>query len=578
MSVLQLPSLSPKLKNGVPENKTEVEMMKSKLPVLKKLGLELKGANQVRQLTFFRTGASEEGEPADLETEILEAILSDCDTTEDAIMHAVKWSEPEIIDHQLQVSRQIDAEGLVRAFQSALIVGTENKQAQIVVKTLIEYNADARLVRFNRLFGKDCPDPHDTVKHFRNQERAVKARSRRFSLTRMSKVGVGGSGSGGAASDEETDGFKLLSYYLQEMGYEVNLTYRKRMLEQANKRKAAANMYEPARRMRSDNIVQPNWNDLMMWAVVVGQPELAKLLWAKVRSPMRSAIMAARMNASIELRLGADDLNAEELALRTDLYEKWASGVLDEVKDRNEAITLLTLVPRKRNANDDGLLLVWADSVMDQACNDESPCKNFVARTNCQVLLSRYFHGDYASSRCKIPKEASPVMLYLQMLTSGLTLLTGMLLYPLMPTFPFVPVSPVDQFEDDEDDDDDDSDDEAWDLEYFHRPELSKITGAFNIFKDAKLLLSMWYIPRVKFYMHTLLYLVYMGLYWVVICGPSFGFLPVTSWEWTWRNGYMDPYLPDRFEPNIVLEGMLWWYASRPACYRIRDHRPSLPS
>ena len=101
--------------------------MRAKLPIVKKLGEELKGANQVKQLTFFRVSDSDADGTSDLETDILEAILSDCDTTEDAIMHAVKWSEPEIIDTQLQISRQIDAEGLVRAFQSALIAGSESK-------------------------------------------------------------------------------------------------------------------------------------------------------------------------------------------------------------------------------------------------------------------------------------------------------------------------------------------------------------------------------------------------------------------------------------------------------------------
>ena len=122
-------------------------------------------------------------------------------------------------------------------------------------------------------------------------------------------------------------------------------------------------------------------------AAASSQPDLAKLLWAKVRSPMRSAIMAARMNAKIEARLGADHLDAETLAVRTELYEQWASGVLDQVENKDEAIALLTLVPRKRNAADDSAMLVWTDSVMDQACNEESPCKNFVARTNCQVRL-----------------------------------------------------------------------------------------------------------------------------------------------------------------------------------------------
>ena len=121
----ELPELSAKLKNGQPENKKEVEILKAKLPIVKQKGEELKGANKKKQLSFFLTSGDENN---DLEMDILEAILSDCDTTEDAIMHAVKWSEPEIIDTQLQISRQIDAEGLVRAFQSALLVGTHNDQ------------------------------------------------------------------------------------------------------------------------------------------------------------------------------------------------------------------------------------------------------------------------------------------------------------------------------------------------------------------------------------------------------------------------------------------------------------------
>ena len=120
----ELPPLSTRMKNGEPENKRvrapsarhsrfrlpslarpipdallpslsppaqELDTLKAKLPTVKKLGEELKGANQVKQLTFFRVSESDDGESADLETDILEAILSDCDTTEDAIMHAVKW-------------------------------------------------------------------------------------------------------------------------------------------------------------------------------------------------------------------------------------------------------------------------------------------------------------------------------------------------------------------------------------------------------------------------------------------------------------------------------------------------------
>ena len=69
---------------------------------------------------------------------ILEAILSDCDSVVDAIMHAVRWREPSVIDTQLQRSKDIDSDGLVRAFQAALLVGTYDENAEKVVKTLID--------------------------------------------------------------------------------------------------------------------------------------------------------------------------------------------------------------------------------------------------------------------------------------------------------------------------------------------------------------------------------------------------------------------------------------------------------
>ena len=40
----------------------------------------------------------------------------------------------------------------MRAFQSALVVGTHDDNAVKVVQTLIDYNAEAKLVHFNKLF------------------------------------------------------------------------------------------------------------------------------------------------------------------------------------------------------------------------------------------------------------------------------------------------------------------------------------------------------------------------------------------------------------------------------------------
>ena len=58
------------------------------------------------------------------------------------------------------------------------------------------------------------------------------------------------------------------------------------------------------------------------------------------------------------------------------VYESWASGVLDLIKSPREAVALLTLVPKKRNASGGGNLYLWYDSVMDQARQTLDPNTN----------------------------------------------------------------------------------------------------------------------------------------------------------------------------------------------------------
>ena len=41
--------------------------------------------------------------------------------------------------------------------------------------------------------------------------------------------------------------------------------------------------------------VKTNWMDLMLWAVMAGQPEIAQHCWAKTAEPMRAAIWAAHL-------------------------------------------------------------------------------------------------------------------------------------------------------------------------------------------------------------------------------------------------------------------------------------------
>ena len=82
----------------------------------------------------------------DLAKCILSAILSDCERTVDAINLAVRWRDPAIIRFQLDESREVDAGGISKALQNALL-GRDSD----IVATLILYNAKAERVSLRKL-------------------------------------------------------------------------------------------------------------------------------------------------------------------------------------------------------------------------------------------------------------------------------------------------------------------------------------------------------------------------------------------------------------------------------------------
>jgi len=124
-----------------PSLKDEAELKKilENLPKIKAAGMREKGANKVRQLRFFHSTNDVDGENNELDRLILESILSDCDTTFEAIQHAVKWGGSDIIDHQLQRSKTVDAKQLTQCFEAALVLAAHGDENSLhVVETLIE--------------------------------------------------------------------------------------------------------------------------------------------------------------------------------------------------------------------------------------------------------------------------------------------------------------------------------------------------------------------------------------------------------------------------------------------------------
>jgi hypothetical protein len=174
-----------------------------------------------------------------------------------------------------------------------------------------------------------------------------------------------------------------------------------------------------------------------MWAVLIGEPELAKLLWTKTKEPMRMAILASRAMAQLQDELG-DVLEADQIEEQKNMYEDWAVGVLQTCKDARMAGRLLTLVPKRKHPEQEAgpeFILLWNDSVMDQACNPEHMCRKFVSQKNCQELLDNYFRGNHCTSYFKIEVSASIFRIYLQMIKYFCVFLTFGLAAQCLPDF-----------------------------------------------------------------------------------------------------------------------------------------------
>lgn len=77
----------PRKHERTPEQQQQyMQQLEEMLPLIKEHGLLKRGANKTPQIRFFHSN-QEVGEEKSLDATILEAILSDCENTVDAIMH-----------------------------------------------------------------------------------------------------------------------------------------------------------------------------------------------------------------------------------------------------------------------------------------------------------------------------------------------------------------------------------------------------------------------------------------------------------------------------------------------------------
>ena len=93
-----------------------------------------------------------------------------------------------------------------------------------------------------------------------------------------------------------------------------------------------------------DPSIQPTWTELMLWAVLVGEEPLARLLWAKTHEPIRAALMASKLCQTLAAlpHLSSDQDYLQEQA---DEFEKLSIGLLDTIAESHDAVPLLTVCP-----------------------------------------------------------------------------------------------------------------------------------------------------------------------------------------------------------------------------------------
>lgn len=155
-----------------------------------------------------------------------------------------------------------------------------------------------------------------------------------------------------------------------------------------------------------------DWMDLMMWSVLMGHFKLSRMLWLKTSTPLRAAVVAARLCQKMSLKAGP--ANVEALQEQSKVYESWALGILNQVtKSDEDVMNLLTCVPTRTipnnsaNPNAGKKVPLWSVSVLDEAGKAIYPCRSFVAHRHCSFLIDQYWHGVYRGSKAAIPEKTS---------------------------------------------------------------------------------------------------------------------------------------------------------------------------
>ena len=288
-------------------------------------------ANGDLPVKFFHTARDDNH---DLREILLNAILDDCRSTQQAIRLAVQWGDAKITRLQLQESNQADPSSLRVELETALLAADYN-----MVKVLVDFKADPSKVRLNRLVGRSvCRGPSATTDCWEDMtikvcEQVAEKVAEIDEYDRMSRCpGINEINTDKRYKEirewcdpRSAAGFAVLAHWMGELGGYVSTHLECRYLHQLNK----PNRDAPRAHWCPDSKLRPEWSDIFLWAVLVSQPEIAKLLWTKTDDPLRMAVYASLLCHKVAQGC-QEGLERAELIEQADAYEAWAMALLEE--------------------------------------------------------------------------------------------------------------------------------------------------------------------------------------------------------------------------------------------------------
>lgn len=354
---------------------------------------------------------------------ILDAIMLQITTPRAKVLAAVKWDDGERLSQiftAMVPAWLVDRADILReATQFAL----EEERSECI-KVLVDLAAPVKeldlLTLYNKLYDKEMPPRYpmflgfplptlgrDTRKTIEEAKRESPSKDQTVKQRMMEKSkstpswasGLGVEKSYAQLVEEDAEEAMMHAIYnfypkevwetLQEVVPGLCAYWRDEVKKQNEPLPADADAADVANAK-----VGARWIDIYVWAVLLGNAELATMLLPACQEPMRAAVIGAKIFAFMADRL---PLNAVELHKSSATQEDWAVDLLTQCDNFTDARRMLITKSSQ-----------WQRTVLHLAV--QSGLRNFCAHHHCQTLCDEWGRGndDFDGTTAVLMSRTSP--------------------------------------------------------------------------------------------------------------------------------------------------------------------------